>query len=314
MILFLLTGAVLLLLLCLAFAPVEALGWWAGWFGETLDDPAPTAPVDDTVAPNAARQYLIYLSGVGVPSGDRLLDEEVPFVEALRAHLPHAVVISDIFPYAVANNGLTGRRTLGLLWRLIEHLRLRYPHHLLTWLVNLRNLVQVAVSVDHRYGPIYNLGVAQAICDGLYRHGYPRGQRIPITLVGSSGGGQIAVGAAPFIRQVTTAPIQVISLGGVIAADPGLLYLEQLVHLYGTHDWVPRIADGLFPGRWPIVANSPWNRARAQGVITLQQIGPMGHVGQGSYFDANSTLPDGQSYLACTAAAVAAATMRMQHR
>jgi len=39
-------------------------------------------------------------------------------------------------------------------------------------LINLRNLFQVAVSVDHRYGPFYNLGQAENVRDALLAYGY----------------------------------------------------------------------------------------------------------------------------------------------
>jgi hypothetical protein len=180
----------LLVLIGAAIAPFEALGWWAGWFGEEADDEPRVSIPHPERTPSA--HYLVYLSGIGVASGDRLLPEEEPFVAALADALPDTTVISDVFPYAVANVALTGRRTLATLWRLVERARLRNPRHLLTWLVNARNLFQVAVSADHRYGPFYNLGVARALLDGLYRHGYPHRSGLPITLVGSSGGAQNA--------------------------------------------------------------------------------------------------------------------------
>ena len=61
-------------------------------------------------------------------------------------------------------------------------------------LINVRNIMQVAVSADPRYGPIYSLGVAKEIARSLARHGYQLGSQKPIFLIGFSGGGQVSVG------------------------------------------------------------------------------------------------------------------------
>jgi len=65
------------------------------------------------------------------------------------------------------------------------------PASLFGYLVNIRNVLVVAVSADKRYGPIYNLGIAQVMYQALIRHGYQPDSGVPITLI-FSGGGQMA--------------------------------------------------------------------------------------------------------------------------
>jgi hypothetical protein len=93
------------------------------------------------------------------------------------------------------------------------------------------------------------------------------------------------------------APLFIISLGGVMADDPGLDAIEHLYHLYGTRDPVQRIGQIAYAGRWPILSYSPWNRAKAEGKITSIEVGPIGHNGSKGYFSDTSRLENGQSFL-----------------
>lgn len=289
----LLIGLVALLLISVALAPLEALGWWAGWRGarrvENADAPAAGLP------PPAAH-YLVYLAGVNAISGDTIPAGEQRLVARLRAALPETPVVADVFPYSVTNTGLNGERFFAWLWRRIERLRLRRPDAMLAQLIHLRNMFQVAVSADRRYGPIYNYGVAEEILAGLRRAGYRPGSGARVTLLGWSGGAQIAVGAAPFLVRALDAPLQVVSLGGVISADPGLSRVSRLWHLYGANDTVQRVGVRLFPGRWRIALESPWNRARLEGRLKEVVIGPFNHRPPRNYFDDQSRLPDGATY------------------
>jgi hypothetical protein len=172
--------------------------------------------------------------------------------------------------------------------------------------VNLRNLFQVLVSADPRYGPIANLGVARAIRDGLVAAGYSLGSGVPVTLLGNSGGGQMSLGAAYYLRPLLKAPIYIVSLGGVMCSDPGLERVEHLWHLYGEHDPVQALGDKVFPGRWPIIKGSFWNQALAAGKITLSDIGPFHHNMKEHYYDAQARMPSGETYLERSVSAICA--------
>ncbi len=297
----LLLGAVVWFVITALLAPLEALGWWAGWFGQDILESATRdkllAEAAATDQPEAAH-YIVYLSGIGALTGSSIPMQEKPFQDELEKRIPGTKVIRDVFPYSVTNMGLTSERFFSWLWRRIEAMRPKNPNAWMLRLVVFRNLFQVAVSADSRYGPIYNLGVAKEILLGLIRQGYRLGSRKPVVLVGTSGGGQIAVGAVTYLTRIINAPILVISIGGVISADPGLLRVDHLYHLYGTKDHIQTLGYRMFPDRWrwPLSYNSPWFRAERQGKITLIELGPLAHTGADSAFDPNAHFPDGQSY------------------
>ena len=296
----LITGVFALLFLSAAVAPLESLGWYAGWFGdmEAEDEPRPQTPPSGVDAEaSAPAHFLIYLSGIGAIAPNSIPDEEIPFIEGLRQTLPGTYVISDLFPYSVTNMGLTGQRVTARIWRWIEQLRLKNPAAVAAFLVNLRNVFQVATSADPRYGPIYNLGVAREMRHSLIRHGYRLGSGVPVTLLGWSGGGQIALGSGWYLPGMIGAPVRVISLGGVMSDDVGIERVARLWHLWGQDDPLAPLGHWLYPGRWKIFPASSWNRALAAGKIVLVPLGPYTHNGKGNYFDNETTLPGGETHM-----------------
>lgn len=288
----------LLLLLMAALAPFESLGWWAGWFGRPAEgEGSVSAPPQPADKPEPAAHYLVYLSGIGAISGDILEPAEIELCEALAARFPGTALINDVFPYAMNNRGLTGQRAFSRMWKWITHLKLE-GRGLLSTLINVRNVFQVAVSADARYGPIYNYGTAEVIAQGLVRRGYPLGSGIPVTIIGYSGGAQVALGAATYLQgMLQGVPLYIISLGGVMGNDPGLDRIKHLYHLYGEKDFVQTLGAIAYPGRWPLLPYTAWNRARTQGKITKISLGPVGHIGPKGYFGATLRMRNGQRYL-----------------
>jgi hypothetical protein len=299
---YLIVGLLALLLLGAIVAPLESLGWWAGWYGQQADDSFRKTAPELLAGAGAvdANHWLVYLSGIGVPSGDQQLETEVPFIEALQRHLPRTVVTSDVFPYSVTNLGLNGERMIGWFWERAEEARKKNPYAWQTWLVNARNMLQVAVSADNRYGPVYNVGVAREILRSLLQNGYHIGSGKPVTLFGYSGGGQVSLGVAPYLKKVIKAPIRIISLGGVMSSDPGLDVIDALYHLDGTKDKTDDMGIFIFPGRWRWAAGSSWNRARAEGKIKVKVIGPFAHTGAGGYLDMERQVLDGRTHIEVT--------------
>lgn len=299
MIEFVVVAAVALFLVSSAVAPLEALGWWAGWRGggSADDEPSPEEASDAT-------HFVVYLSGISALAGDVVAGEEIRFLDRLQRNLPKSKVVRDVFPYSVTNTGLNGQRALAWFWTRLEGVRVRRRGALVGLLINLRNAFQVAVSADQRYGPIYNFGVAEEILGALRRGGYRAGSGVPVTLLGWSGGAQIALGATPFLARALEAPISLVSVGGVMAADPGLDRLLHLWHLTGSQDRVQHLGFLASPGRWPMAVGSPWQRAFLEGRITEIPLGPMDHRYPGNYFDEEATLADGVSHADTTMAAV----------
>jgi hypothetical protein len=125
-----------------------------------------------------------------------------------------------------------------------------------------------------------------------------------VTLLGWSGGGQIALGTATFLKRMLGAPIRVVSVGGVMSNDPGIDSLEHLYHFYGDKDPVQGLGGKVFAGRWPMFPQSRWNRALSDGRIQMESLGPLAHNGSGNYFDPETLLDDGRSCAEVTVAAV----------
>jgi len=296
------------LLVWAALSPFETLGWWAGWFGDQMyQDNLPSDGLVRAVRPNADR-YILFLSGVGRVSGETFSRREQGFLQRLAQALPQAVIIDDIFPYSVNNLSLTGQPFFARLWRWALRCKLDGPA-LAGYLINVRNIWQVLVSVDRRYGPIYNQAMAEVLLHSLLRYHYDPASNAPVYLIGYSGAGQMAVGAVTYLREWIRGPIYVISLGGIFGSDPGVLAANRIYHLYGDRDKAHKLS-AIAPGRWSIFPTSEWNRARRQGLIRFIKMGPMGHTGVGGYLDNKTQLPDGTIYLDKTVQVVADIVMQ----
>ena len=293
----------LILVLALAvaamvLAPMESLHWWATRGAEEIElvkEPSAEALAEIEQLDPRPQRFLVYLSGIGAIAAKDVPDEEFPFVEDLRDRLDTFQVIDDVFPYAVDNRGLTAERMLGGLWRRLETMRLKNPNAMLATLINLRNLMQLFVCADRRYGPAYNLGTAREIHRSLVRHGHQRGTPDQVVLFGWSGGGQIALGAAWYL-QAMGLRVSVLSMGGLLSDDIALARVEHVWHLYGSKDFLQASGKVLFAGRWPISKASPWNEAMRGGKISMIELGPYNHNIKEHYFDRESTLPDGRTY------------------
>jgi predicted Abi (CAAX) family protease len=275
-------------------APVETLGWWAGWYGDEVDTKAKEAQAkggDDVT------RFVVYLDGIA-QSSDRYTPDVETFLDALAPLLPQRVrLVRGIMTYSVLNRPLDDDPMLAWFWSFVDKLRIANPANLLGMFVNLRNVFIVAVSADQRYGPLYNYGIAQIIYDALIANGYRTKSGTPLTLIGYSGGGQMSAASASFLRRALDAPVDVISLGGVISGDCRILELEHLYHFVGEKDGVERFGRVMFPSRWKISVLSFWNRAVRLGRLTQFSLGPVGHQVPGGMLDPAARLPDGRTFL-----------------
>ena len=277
-------------------APFETLGWWAGWYGDEIDTSDLTRPAQPVADATPAARYIVYLDGIAQSSSKYTSDIET-FLDALSPRLPANVkLVRGVMAYSVLNKPLEDDPILSRFWKMVDANR-SSASSLLGMLVNLRNVTIVAVSADPRYGPMYNFGIADVIYRSLIANGYPKKSGIPVSLVGYSGGGQMACGAAPFLKRALDAPVDVISLGGVISGNDPILQLEHLYHLVGDKDFVERIGPVMFASRWPIAPLSYWNRAKRLGALTCVSLGPVAHQVPGGMLDPDARLPDGRTYL-----------------
>ena len=303
-------AAVAALLAAGLLAPIEALGWWAGWFGSEPEPLTPEEPVDPSPS-----GWLVFLSGVHSVGGATFAPRERAFLERLRAELPDIHVI-EVFPYSVTNRALTGQRLFARFWRwaLARKMSRRQLAGIAGMVINFRNAWQVAVSADRRYGPMYDEGSATLIERTLRRHGWRDEAPVPVLLIGYSGGGQVALGAAGPLAERLGSEIDVVSLGGVMASPRSLEGLGRIVHLRGSNDGVERAGAIAFPGRWRWVRWSTWNRARKEGRIVERVLGAMDHTGRAGYLDPEHGLGDDRSYLDVTVEAIVEAARAARRR
>ncbi len=286
----LITVAFVALLIAMFTAPLETLGWWAGWYGddgETMPKDDPTAPYRVFGPRGAAHEphFIVFLDGIA-KVGDVNYDDVQATLDELALRIPNATVLGDIMPYSVLNQGLLKDRPLARFWRLAYRLKTEGRAPLINFMINIRNLMQVLVAADGRYGPLYGQGEARAVLNSLHRHGYEPDDSTPVTLIGYSGGAQIALTAAPFLRSEIQGPINLISLAGVMANTPGLATIDHLYDLQSSSDRVPEIAKVIIPGRWRLFPGSYWNRLVSSGRYTHISLPAFNHSGEGSYLDA----------------------------
>ncbi|MBF2065752.1 MAG: CAAX protease [Calothrix sp. C42_A2020_038] len=292
--------ALIAIILAAMLAPLEALGWWAGWFGDSVNTIA-ELKAEQTQSSNTSPQishYIIYLDGVGQAKYEYLPDVE-RFLRDLTVALPENIcLIRGVMPYSVVNRSLTTDYPLSWFWQFADRLRIKNPANILGAIINIRNTLVVLVSADQRYGTIYNRGTAQVIYNSLIQNGYQPGSNVPITLIGFSGGGQISMAAAPYLDDALfSPPIDIISLGGVFSGNNNILKIGQIYHLAGEKDFLERLGAIVFPKRWKLFFLSYWNRAKRRGKVSLISLGQVGHELPGGLMDPERFLPDGRTYL-----------------
>lgn len=283
---------IFLFFLAALIAPFESLGWWAGWFSSReqsdIDEPDYLLETETVQPPEAQRpsnNYVVFLDGISRASREDNVYRTGDFITALNNHLFDTTIISDIFPYSPQGKALTDKRLLSYFWILLDDSNKKHFWHRFRSLINLRNLLQVLVSSDRRYGPIFNQGAAATVADALLAAGYPVNSGQKIHLIGYSGGAQIAVGIAPYLKETLGAPLEFISFGGVFMGDKNLNAFETIQHVLGSKDTTSRRSLIFFPHRWWLFRNSSWNRLRRAGIIQIVPLPSVTHNGKGSYFD-----------------------------
>lgn len=304
----LLVIAGLILLAWGVLAPVGTLVWWvqqgAKFAGFRKESPALPEGDRPASAPTASVNcYIVFLTGVGDFSANQLtLGEELFLNRLIQAH-PNCIAVRDVFPYSAANESLGGSRFLAPLWEFAQEADGWLEN--LDILIKIRNLWRFAISLDDRYGIVYNQGLASAIIDRMSAESPIPESSEPVTiiLIGTSGGAQVALGASQYLDQWLDAEILLISVGGVFSGTDGFNSVEQMYHLRGRRDWVEDLGKILFASRWPWTVGSPFNRAKRQGDYTSLVIGSQTHDGNEGYFGL-APQPDGTIPLDATVQAV----------
>lgn len=288
----LLTLAGVILLVWGTLSPVGTLVWWVSEGAESLGltkKQPKKLTASDRSNPGAKTSpincYIVFLTGVGDFSANQLTPGEEVFLNRLKQEHPNCVTVRDVFPYSAANESLGGERFLAPLWHFAD--KAEGWLSMVNVLIKIRNLWRFAISADNRYGPVYNQGIALAIVDRMQAaHPIPTASEQPIKLIlmGTSGGAQVALGAAPYLDQWLDTRLIIVSIGGVFAGTDGFNAAEHVYHLQGSQDWVEDIGSIVFPSRWYSTISSPFNQARRQGYYTVHNSGPHAHDGPKGYF------------------------------
>lgn len=296
-----------ILLIWGSLAPVSTLIWWVRQGKENLGmqkhsvKPAPTndRPTSTQASGNC---YIIFLPGVGDFSANQLTPGEEWFLDQLVQQHPGCVSVRDIFPYSVFNKDLAGERFMAPLWKAAERAD--------GWLENadalikIRNLWRFAISADDRYGPIYNQGIADTIINrmnAIRPISLSTQKPLKLILIGTSGGAQVALGAAYYLDKWLNNPkLYVVSVGGDFSGETGFDTVEHVYHLQGERDWIEDLSTIVFPSRWRWVVGSPFNRARRQNRFTVINSGPQTHDGNEGYFGMAVATPENTTYVQLT--------------
>jgi len=283
----------------------ETIAWWTE---RGRNRAAPSSPIvipqpnSDTAV---ADQYIIYLSGVGRNSGEEVPAKEAQFLDLVESGVPGSVIVRDIFPYSPSSTPLTEHRAAKGIWTGIPKLARRNRRFMILYhIIYFRNLLQVCVSRDRDYGPPFAYGLAKEMIRGLLRYGYRPECPRPVTILCISGGGQLSQAAAPYLKEWLGFKVRVVSVGSVLADDPGTEDLEEIVHLSGSKDVTQYVGRVLGYTGWPVFPNSAWNRFVAAGRFRSIPLGPMKHMGLGDYFSRTARLPDGTTHVHKTAQVV----------
>lgn len=287
-------GLLLLLLLIPIFtAPLETVRW---------AQRQPSHPLQNTTRKESIgpppRLQIVYFTGVAGYSGDFLARREEAVLHKLHEKIPGSVIHRDIFPYSVSNNPLNGERLFRRLWEWLHKWRLKIPNNVFDVLIVVRNIGQLLVSADPRYGPNYNQGLRDVLVQRL-------DPTVPTLFLAYSGGAQMAVGAASQLSEFFLHKPCLVALGGVFTDDPAIREFQRVVQLRGKRDhWVPDVGKLLFPGLWRWQFWSTWNRYRKSGRFKIVRRTAHCHVGSSDYFGF-AEWKDGVSYQDETVALIA---------
>ncbi|PZO49298.1 MAG: hypothetical protein DCF15_17035, partial [Phormidesmis priestleyi] len=121
-------------------SPFEALGWWAGWYGDGIETHI-ACKISDQLSTHSDRsdsrgdsrdgdrsdhsnttpsRYLIYLDGISQSCADYPVRVQNFLDELIAALPPDVVLIQDILAYSALNRPLTAQRPFSTVWRWIN--------------------------------------------------------------------------------------------------------------------------------------------------------------------------------------------------
>ena len=276
------SGLLLLVLIPTAgiYSLVTQFAFWEGW----LDGlPDPTALFPDSPSISEHRCFVVYLDGI-----HQLERDHPPRVSAFLGLLdqqlnPATRLVKGLEAYTVLPVALAQDIGSAWFWRRLFALQEEHPNGLIQLLaavlVQANNVIKVGISSDHRYGPIMNYELSLKIALRLGEVGFRPDQGQRVVLVGYSGGAEMAMGVADYLRRICRSPVSIVSFCGVFSGNQLLNQLSKITMIIGSRDPVAAFGRIAYPGRSPLLPLSNWNRALKHSCIERREIDGMNHNG-----------------------------------
>jgi hypothetical protein len=284
---------VLVLLIAIAgiYSLVSQFAFWEGWlqglpqpaefFAQAGEQARVAAAAGTGDNPSPCRRYVVYLDGIHQVERNHP-PRITEFLDELEQALPGDTrLLRGLDGYTVMPGALVEEAGSTWFWRRVFALQEHHSH----WLVQLvcavlvqgNNVIKVGISSDRRYGPILNYELALKISLRLTEMGYHPG--IEVVLFGYSGGGEMALGVADYLRRLCRAPVRIVTCCGVFSGNQVVEGVEHIHTLVGSRDPVAAFGQLAYPGRSPLLPLSNWNRAQRQGLVERVAVLGMTHNG-----------------------------------
>ena len=308
------SGVLLLVLIPAAgiFSLVNQFAFWEGWLEGLPRAEQLFAGSADAGASH--RCYVVYLDGI------HQLERDHPprvsaFLEALeQRHQRDTLLVRGLETYTVMPVALAEDAGSAWFWRRLFALQEQHPNLLVQLLAAIfvqgNNVIKVGISSDRRYGPILNYELALKICLRLAQVGFRPDGGSRIALVGYSGGAEMAMGVADYLRRISRVPVSIISFCGVFSGNQLVSSVDGITTIVGSRDPVAAFGRIAYPGRSPLLPLSNWNKAVARGFIDRREIAGMNHNGNSGPFSDAFRLPVITEILAALERSAAAPAQR----
>jgi hypothetical protein len=277
-------GVLLLVLIPTAgiYSLVSQFAFWEGWI-EGLQEPAKLFASGPAAGARHHQHYVVYLDGIHQKESDhppRITDFLCRLERALG---PHTRLVRAIETYTVLPVGLAEDAGSAWFWRRLLSLQEQHPNGLVqvlaATLVEANNVIKVGISSDRRYGPILNVELALKVAERLAEVGFHPSSSAPITLLGYSGGGEMAMGMADYLRRICGCPVRIVTFCGVFSGNQELAKVEGITTVVGSRDPMELVGRLAFPGRSPLLPLTRWNKALSAGTVRRALIPGMTHNG-----------------------------------
>ena len=276
-------GLLLLILIPAAgiYSLVTEFTFWEGWL-EGLPQPEELfAECESTQSGH--RCYVVYLDGIHQLERDHP-PRVTAFLQLLEQGLADSMLlVRGLETYTVLPVALAEDAGSAWFWRRLFAIQEHHPNGLVQLLsavlVQANNVIKVGISSDRRYGPILNYELALKIGLRLAEAGFRPDGSSRIVLVGYSGGAEMAMGVADYLRRIGRSPVGIVSFCGVFSGNQVLRDLSGITTIVGSKDPVAAFGRIAYPGRSPLLPLSNWNKALQAGSIHRHVVLGMNHNG-----------------------------------